>query len=224
MKKILSFGIILILIPLVVLSGSLLFQDKQSAWVTLCVTILACVPFFAHFEKQKNNTKKLVLISVMVALSVIGRIIFTPLPGIKPITAMVVITAIYFGGEAGFMTGALSAVISNFYIGQGPWTPFQMFNWGLIGLLAGLLSKPLKQNKIYLSLYGVFAGVIFSLFMDTWTVLWMENTFNLSRYLALVIASSGTLIAYSISNVVFLILFSFTIGKVLERIKIKYSL
>lgn len=224
MKKWLSYGILCLLIPSVVLTGALLFKEKQYAWISLCVAILACIPFFLHFEKKSVNTKKLILISVMVALSVVGRILFTPLPGFKPVTAMVVITAMYFGSEAGFMTGALSAVISNFYFGQGPWTPFQMFSWGFIGLVAGLLADPLKRNKIVLIVYAILSGVMFSLLMDVWTVLWSDGTFNLSRYLAALISATEFMIIYAVSNVIFLLLFTKPIGKILERIKIKYSL
>ena len=83
----------------------------------------------------------------MVALSVTGRFI----PFFKPVTALTVLTAVYLGGEAGFLCGALSAVISNFWFGQGPWTPFQMLAWGMIGLFAGLLASPLKRSRIRLS-------------------------------------------------------------------------
>ena len=224
MKKWLTYIILCLLIPIVVIGGSLLFHEKQYAWISLCVTILSCVPFFLHFEKKETNTKRLILIAAMVALSVVGRILFTPLPGFKPVTAMVVITAMYFGGEAGFMTGALSAVISNFSFGQGPWTPFQMFSWGMLGLIAGLLAKPLKENKIVLTVYAVISGVLYSLLMDIWTVLWTDGYFNFSRYLAAIISATQFTVIYAVSNVIFLLLFAKPIGKILERVKCKYAL
>lgn len=224
MKKWLSYVILCLGIPAVVLGGAMLFGEKQYAWISLCVTILACIPFFMHFEKKETDTKRLILISVMVALSVIGRIIFTPLPGFKPVTAMVVITAMYFGPEAGFMTGALSAVISNFSFGQGPWTPFQMFSWGVIGLIAGLLAKPLKKNKVVLCIYAVLSGIMYSLLMDVWSTLWADGFFNISRYLTLIVSSGYFTVIYAVSNVIFLLLFSKPIGKILERITVKYGL
>ncbi len=224
MKKWLSYIILCLIIPLAVIGGVLLFEDKQYAWISLCVAILSCIPFFLHFEKRDTDNKKLILISTMVALSVIGRIIFTPLPSFKPVTAIVVITAMYFGSEAGFMTGALSAVISNFYFGQGPWTPFQMFSWGIIGLIAGLIADPLKRNKIVLIAYAIISGVMFSLLMDIWNILWADGYFNFSRYLAAVVSATGVTIVYAVSNIIFLLLFSRPIGKILERIKTKYAL
>ncbi len=224
MKKWLSYIILCLIVPAVVLGGTLLFKEKQYAWISLCVTVLSCVPFFLHFEHSENDVRKLILIAVMVAISVIGRFIFAPIPGFKPVTAMVVITAMYFGGEAGFMTGALSAVISNFYFGQGPWTPFQMFSWGIVGFLAGVIANPLKKSKIVLVVYAVVSGVLYSLLMDVWTVLWADGYFNLSRYAAAVISAVQFTIIYAVSNVIFLLVFSKPIGKILERIKEKYRL
>lgn len=224
MKKWLSYIILCLIVPAAVLGGALLFKEKQYAWISLCVTVLSCVPFFLHFEHSENDVRKLILIAVMVAISVIGRFIFAPIPGFKPVTAMVVITAMYFGGEAGFMTGALSAVISNFYFGQGPWTPFQMFSWGIVGFLAGVIADPLKKSKIVLVVYAIVSGVLYSLLMDIWTVLWADGYFNISRYAAAVISAAQFTIIYAVSNVIFLLVFSKPIGKILERIKEKYRL
>ena len=110
-KRIISYIILCVLVPVAVIGGSLLFGDKQYAYLSLCVAVLSCVPFFLHFEHGRADAKEMILIAAMVALSVVGRFLFAPLPGFKPVTAMTVITAMYFGSEAGFMTGALSAVI-----------------------------------------------------------------------------------------------------------------
>ncbi len=224
MKKWISYGILCILIPVTVIGGSVLFKDKYYAWISLCVVILAFVPIFLRFEKKAAEPKRLILISAMVALSVVGRILFSALPGFKPVTAMVIITAIYFGPEAGFMTGALTALISNFYYGQGPWTPFQMFTWGIIGLIAGIFSEPVKRSKIIMTVFGILSGVIFSMLMDVWSVLWEDGYLNITRYFANVVSSLPYTAVYAVSNVIFLLLFCNPIGKILERIKIKYGL
>src|SRR5690625_3191014 len=102
-------------------------------------------------------------IAAMTALSVVARMLFAALPGFKPVTAIIILTAIYFGGEAGFIVGALSALISNIYFGQGPWTPFQMFSWGMVGLLAGLpwVRRRLKRSYFALILFGLIFGFVF---------------------------------------------------------------
>lgn len=223
-KRIISFIILCVLVPAAVVAGALLFDERRYAWVILCVTLLSCLPMFISFERNSADAKRLVMIAVMTALSVAGRFLFAALPGFKPVTAMVVITAMYFGSEAGFMTGALSAVISNFYFGQGPWTPFQMFSWGIIGLLAGLFARRLRQSRIWLSAFGVLAGVLYSLLMDIWTVFWADGYFNLTRYIAAVGSAAWFTAVYAVSNVIFLMLFAKPIGKILGRISVKYGI
>lgn len=223
-RKTLQYGLLLAAIPTAIAVGVFVFHDKQYAWISLAVAVFACASFFLAFEKGKAGTRQMILISVMVAITVVGRILFAPIPGFKPVTAIIVLTAMVFGSEAGFMTGALTAVISNFYFGQGPWTPFQMFIWGLIGLLAGLLAAPLKRSKLALAVYGVFSGVIFSLLMDVWTVLWWDGSFNLARYGAAILSALGFTAVYAASNVAFLLILSKPIGGKLERIKVKYGL
>ncbi len=224
-KKILPYGIYFVAIPLAIVLGVKLFADRQYAFVSLAVALLACVPFFMAFEKKKeSNTKRMIVLAVMVALSVLGRFLFVMIPFFKPITAIVILTALYFGPEMGFLCGALSALISNASFGQGPWTPFQMLVWGGIGLLAGLLAMKLKSSRIALSLFGVFAGIVFSLIMDIWAVLWIDGVFNLSRYGAALVTALPVTLIYAVSNVVFLLLIIKPVGKKLERIKLKYGL
>lgn len=222
--KLPKYILLLICVPVVIFLGTHIFRDRYYAFISLAVVLLSFVPFFLTFEIKKRNTHKLVIIAVMVALSVAGRFIFAVIPGFKPVTAIVVITAMYFGAEAGFLTGALSAVISNFYFGQGPWTPFQMFTWGIIGLLAGVCSEKLKKSKVLLALYGVFAGILFSLIMDVWTVFWYENEFNIRLYLAATVSALPYTAIYAASNVIFLLWLSKPFGAKLARIKMKYGI
>jgi uncharacterized membrane protein len=130
----------------------------------------------------------------------------------------------YFGSEFGFLTGALSALLSNFYFGQGPWTPFQMFSWGIIGLVAGLIAEPLKRNKILLIIYGVFSGAVYSLLMDIFTSLWLDGTFIPMRFLTAVATSLPIMIIYIISNVIFLLILTPLFGNKLERLRDKYGI
>lgn len=224
MKKYVSAALLLLMVPAVVVLGATVFRDKQYAFVSLAVAVLACGAFFLSFERRETGPIRLVLLAVMTALSVAGRLLFAVLPGFKPVTAMVVLTAMYFGGEAGFLTGALTAVLSNFYFGQGPWTPFQMVTWGLLGFVAGLLRNRLKASRLLLALYGAVAGVAFSLLMDVWTAVWIDGTLTLSRYLAAVATSGGYMLLYALSNVIFLLLLRKPMGEILGRIQKKYGI
>ena len=105
--------------------------------------LLTTIPFYLAFDKRKAQARDMVPIALMAAICVVGRVAFSivPLPNFKPVTAIIMITAIAFGPEAGYLTGVLAALLSNFLFGQGPWTPWQMFTWGILGLLAGVLYR-----------------------------------------------------------------------------------
>ena len=96
--------------------------------------------------------------------------IFAPVPGFKPVAAMTAVCGMAFGRESGFLCGSLSAFISNFFFGQGPWTPFQMIAWGSIGWFAGVLNKDgrMEKHKISAVVFGIAAGIWFSLVMNLW--------------------------------------------------------
>ena len=223
-KRLLTIFILLVAIPLTVYFGGVVFREKYYAWLSLCVALLACLPLFFCFERKEATSAELAVISVLVAISVIGRFAFVWLPAFKPITAITVISAVWLGKEAGFAVGALSAVISNFYFGQGPWTPFQMFACGFIGFVAGVFGQKLRNNKVLMCIYGAFSGIIYSLAMDVWTTVWAENIFNTTRYFATVVTSLPTTIGYAVANGVFIFLLAKPLGNKLSRIKKKYGL
>ena len=115
--------------------GFLNFFANNSDWILgLLFLAISAVPFLLVFERRRPQARELVPIAVMSALAVVGRTVFSivPLPNFKPCSAIIMITAIVFGPETGFLTGALTAFVSNFIFGQGPWTPWQMFTWGLL--------------------------------------------------------------------------------------------
>lgn len=224
MKKRMGLCLCLVFIPLTVLAGALLLEQNRYDIVMLLVAVLSIVPFFLRFEHKRQNVRELVLVAVMTALSVAGRFLFAPVPGFKPVTAIVIITGLYLGWEAGYLCGSLTALVSNLYFGQGPWTPFQMAIWGLIGLFAALLAKQLCASRILLCIYGVFSGVAYSAFMDVWSTLWYDGYLNIARYLALLITALPFMAVYAVSNVVFLLMLTGSIGRKLTRIKTKYGL
>ena len=117
-KKLVSGLIYLLVIPLVCFGGIMFFRERFYSFVTAALAILTVTGYFLHFEKKHSDSTQLVIIAAMTALSVFGRIVFSFLPGFKPCTAIVIITALYMGRESGFMTGAMTALISNFYFGQ----------------------------------------------------------------------------------------------------------
>lgn len=111
-----------------------------------------------------------------------------------------------------------------YIFGQGPWTPFQMMALGLIGLVAGILNKNnWLENKVLLVCYGIICGIGYSLFMDIWTVLSLDQVFNIYRYIAVIVTAIPTMFVYIISNVVFLLILVPVLLKRFQRIKLKYG-
>lgn len=219
LKSLLKIIIPFLLIPAVVIIGEVCFSPKNFLWVSLAIAVLALILFASGYERKKTGSRRMVIVAVMVALCIVGRII----PFFKPVTALTIITAMYLGGEAGFLVGALAAILSNFYFGQGPWTPFQMLAWGLIGFIAGFLAKPLKKSRVFLLIFGVGSGIVFSFIMDVWTVLWYDNSFKWSLYLTAISTAIPHTVLYSVSNFIFLWALAKPFGEKLNRIKIKYG-
>ena len=215
----LHFVIPFVLIPTAAILGTLVFDEKKHLFISLFIAILSVLLFITGFEKRVTGTRRMVIVAVMIALCIVGRFI----PFFKPVTAITIITAIYLGGESGFLVGSLSALLSNFYFGQGPWTAFQMLAWGLIGLVAGFLSKPLQKSRAALLIYGVLSGIAFSFVMDIWTVLWYNDTFDPTLYLTAIVTALPHTVLYSISNFIFLWFMAKPFGDKLNRIKIKYG-
>ena len=219
LRDVLRVSLPFIAMPLLVLLGALVFDEKRHLLVSLGMACMALLLFLTGFEKRKTGGRRMVIVSVMTALCIVGRFI----PLFKPITALTIITAMYLGGEAGFLVGALSAALSNFYFGQGPWTAFQMLAWGLIGLAAGWLANPLKKHKPLLLVYGVLAGAAYSLIMDVWNVLWYGGGLDWGLYAASVVTALPHTLLYAVSNFVFLYFLAKPFGEKMERVKVKYG-
>ena len=213
-----------VLIPAALFAGVTIFNDRNYMLVSAFVALLSCLPFFIAFETNENTGRELVVIAVMCAISVVGRLIFAPIPGFKPVTAVVIITGAVLGAEAGFITGSMTALCSNIFFGQGPWTPFQMFSWGIIGFISGLIFfKRQKKNLIFIIIAGMLFGVLFSLLMDIWTTVSVSGEFIVNEYIACIIAAIPVTIEYAVSNAVFLAVLFNPFNKKLERIKTKYG-
>ena len=120
------------------------------------------LPFFLVFEGRRPKARELVIIAVLCAIGIAGRAAFFMLPQFKPVAALTIIAGIAFGGETGFLVGAMTMLISNILFSQGPWTPWQMFAMGIIGFLAGILFKKglLRRTRISMCIFGTLAVIV----------------------------------------------------------------
>lgn len=137
-RTITSALLIFIGIPALIAITTLIDSNKLFMICSLGVVVCCMAPFFMVFEKRKPKAREIVLIAMMSAITVASHMFFHVTIPVQIGTAMVIIAGISMGPEAGFLVGALSRFVCNFYMGQGPWTPWQMFCWGLLGFLAGL--------------------------------------------------------------------------------------
>lgn len=224
-KRVLSLVMIIAMIVLAWL-GVTWYQDKQYNAISIGIVMLSSIPFYFKYERSKPQIREIVVLAIMIALTIISRMLFMVTPNFKPITVLVIICGMVFSKESGFLCGSLGALLSNFFFGQGPWTPFQMLSWGLIGYGAGLLNTKglLEKNNLVLYIYAIFAGIFYSMFMDLWTVLSIDTTFHVSRYIASLVTSLPMMITYVISNVVFMMLLKKILLQILMRVKIKYGM
>lgn len=219
LRTALRYALPFIGIPLAVFLGATVAGEKRHLLISLAVAVMAVVLFIAGFERRTTGARRMVIVAVMTALCIAGRFI----PFFKPVTALTIITAMYLGGESGFLVGALAAALSNFYFGQGPWTPFQMLAWGLIGLFAGYMAGPLKKSRALLLIYGALSGAAYSLVMDVWTVMWYGGAFQWELYLSAFVTALPHTLLYSLSNFIFLWFLARPFGEKLERVSIKYG-
>lgn len=132
------------------------------------LVLLSMAPLLWRFERRPRQSRELVLIAVMAAIASVSRIPFAALlPGFTPATFVVIVSGVVFGAEAGWMVGVVTGFVSNLFLGQGPWTPWQMFAWGLVGLTAGWLARhPLGRRRWPLALFGVCWGFGFGWIMN----------------------------------------------------------
>ena len=133
-----ALGILLVAIPALMAVFVCVWDERKYYLTSLLLVGLMFVPFVLRFEGRRPQARELVLLATMTALAVAGRAAFYWLPQCKPVCAIVILTAVAFTPEAGFVTGAAAGLISNFFFGQGPWTPWQMLGFGLVGFLGGI--------------------------------------------------------------------------------------
>ncbi|MGN1266427.1 MAG: ECF transporter S component [Dorea sp.] len=186
----------------------------------LCVQVV----FFISFERKKPQSRDIVPIAVMSALGALGRALFAPIPSFKPTSAIVIITGMQFGPLAGFLTGSLSALASNMFLGQGPWTIWQMTAWGMMGFAAGILQKKeMFQMKNFLYIFGFASGLFFGWFMNLQYLIGYVDPITWEAAVASCVSSLLFDVTHGISTVVFLALMEKSWGKKLRRLKVKYG-
>ena len=216
--------LILFLIPLTIFIGIYYLGDKKYYFISLLIILETMIPLGFAFENRKPKARELVIIS---AIGVAGRTAFFMLPQFKPVAAIVMISGVAFGGETGFLVGAITAFVSNFFFGQGPWTPWQMFSFGIIGFLAGIMFQKgiLRKTKTDMCVFGFLATfVIYGGIMNPASVIMWQSNININMVLSSYVMGMPFDFIHAVSTVFFLFFAAEPMLEKLERIKIKYGL
>lgn len=227
-RKRLELTAVLIFLVIPALIALTVFLGSKRLYMPLSLLILVMImaPFFMIFERRRPRAREVVLIAMMSALTVASHTFFHIAFPVQIGTAMVIISGISLGPEAGFLIGAMSRFVCNFYMGQGAWTPWQMFCWGLLGFLAGLAfnREISKQNSIgnFKKVMAPVLCVIFSELVAYISFLvwpgndkiffgWRVYLFGIIGLLLAVIFQKGKLKADNITMAIFTFVVTFVI-------------
>ena len=227
-RTVVAAALILLCIPVTIFAG-IMYLGNQHYNVTALLVLLECmVPFFLVFESRKPKARELAVIAVLCAIGVAGRSAFFMLPQFKPVLALVIIAGVAFGGETGFLVGAVTMLASNVLFSQGPWTPWQMFSMGIIGFLAGILFRKglLRRSRGSLAIFGAFAAVIVygGIMNPASALMYSSQNINWEVILAYYVSGLPMDLVHAAATVIFLLIAAEPMLEKLDRIKVKYGL
>jgi len=214
-----------LLIPATLYLGAQL--PGRSYYITGTLIIIELmIPFFMAFEGRKPQARELVVIAVMCAIAIAGRVAI-PIPNFKATFALIMLAGIAFGPEAGFMVGAITAFASNFFYGQGAYTPWQMFGYGAGGMLAGFCFAKgrLPQKPLVMAVFGFLATILWvGPLLDCSHIFLMASVINWDSIIAAFVSGFPVNLSQAICTVLVMLLFARPLLDKLDRIKVKYGM
>ncbi|MCL5057127.1 MAG: ECF transporter S component [Actinobacteria bacterium] len=218
---------------LIIVAGLLLAgvdQDNivaRQGWGMLSAEImLAALAFFYWgFEQGRATSREIALIAVLSAAAAAGRVPFAVLPNVQPTTFMVIVAGSVFGPRAGFMVGSTAALVSNLFLGQGPWTPWQMLAWGLAGVSAGLIKLVFPgMGSRGMAAFSFIWGYLFGGIMNIWHWTAFIQPLNWQSFAAVYAASFWFDTFHALGNAFFYLLFGPSFTKILRRFRRKLKI
>jgi len=187
------------------------------------IVALAVVAFFFEFEATAMSSKEIAIIALLGTISAVARVPFAVIPNVQPCTYLIICSGYVFGPVAGFMVGAMTALVSNLFLGQGPWTLYQMLAWGLAGVSAAYFRR-FGLGKITLIVFGAVWGYLYGWIMNTWY--WASFIYPLTSrtFLTYQLTSVWFDTFHALGNVVFLGFFGMKTIAIWERFKRRFSI
>ena len=196
------------------------------SWQLTSFLILAAVlaAGFAWYERSRPPSQVVALVAALAALAIAGRIAFAAFPNVKPTTDIVVFAGYALGPAPGFAVGALTALVSNLWFGQGPWTPWQMAGWGLCGILgAGLALGVRNAGRLSLAATCGFAGIAYGALLNFSLMATYGGDLSLERFGVLQVRALPFDLAHAVGNVAFALLAGPAMVRMLTRFRERFE-
>jgi energy-coupling factor transport system substrate-specific component len=211
-------GMILVIGIVAFLAPALPLPTIFTNWglISAILVILAITAFFIDFERASISSKEIALVGMLATVATVLRVAFAAMPGAQPCTYLIICSGFVFGPVAGFMVGSVTTLVSNFFLGHGPWTLYQIFAWGMAGVTAAYMRR-FKLNIWGLVVFGVFWGYAFGVIMNLW--FWTSFVYPLTpkTFLVAQLNSIWFDTFHAIGNAIFLALFGRKTIVILER-------
>jgi hypothetical protein len=189
---------------------------EVASFLVVGVVILAG---FAWYERSRPPAQVVALVAALAALAIAGRIAFAAFPNVKPTTDIVIFAGYALGGAPGFAVGALAALVSNFWFGQGPWTPWQMAGWGLCGVLGAVLALGTRSaGRLALAAICGFAGILYGALLNFSLMATYGGDLSLRHFLVL----EGRAIPFEIAHVVGNVVLALVAGPAMVRMLVRF--
>ena len=197
----------------------------QGSWAlgTLAVVLAAVLVMALGWERRTPALRQLLPTVALGSAAAAGRVAFAAVPDVKPVSAIVILCGSLLGPQSGFLCGALAALLSNLFFGQGPWTPWQMYAWGLMGYGAGLLGRCL-EGRAAAGLYGFCACWLYGWLLDAYTLVGYVRPITWVTALAAFAASALLDLTHAVATVAFIQLFWGRWRRALERVLVQHGL
>lgn len=189
--------------------------------VTMLVT-LAILAFFFEFEATVVSSKEIALVAMLGTISAVLRVPFAVIPSIQPCTYLIICSGYVFGPVAGFMVGATTTLVSNFFLGQGPWTLYQMIAWGLVGVTSAYLNR-FNVGRILLICFGIFWGYLYGWITNLWFWTAFVYPLTLNTFIVTQINTVWFDTFHAIGNALFLGILGTRTISILQRFKARFT-
>jgi len=196
------------------------------SWELISFLIIGAVLLggFVWYERSRPPAQVVALVAALAALAIVGRIAFAAFPNVKPTTDIIVFSGFALGAAPGFAVGALAALVSNFWFGQGPWTPWQMAGWGLCGVLGAVLAVGARNaGRLTLAATCGFAGIAYGALLNFSLMATYGGELSLERFGVLSARAIPFDVAHTVSNIVLALIAGPAIVRMLTRFRRRFE-